>query len=87
MTNDGSAINEWACEHCGKHIGDGDTFIRISWAVDRAGARYMLSDPELLLGDEYCSPHCAAMGSVGMLERLKKNARVEHAFDPEVVDP
>lgn len=80
MTNDGSGVNEWACGSCGTHIGDAEPFLRVTYALDRGGAAYMLGEPELLLTDEYCTPECAIKGSVLWLGRLKKNARVERTF-------
>lgn len=81
--NDGTAINEWKCSTCGVHIGDDMALMRVSYAVDRAGFRNLLRDPDLLVGDEYCSPRCAITGSINMLYRLKREELVLETFGAE----
>lgn len=81
--NDGSAVNEWKCSSCGVHIGDDMALVRVSYAIDRAGMRNLLRDPDLLIGDEYCSPQCAITGSITMLYRLKQEDLVVETFGTE----
>lgn len=80
MTNDGSGVNEWACGNCGNHIGAGTPLVRVSYALDFAGAAQILREPELLIGEEYCTPECAINGTMTMLRRLKEDQAVKALF-------
>lgn len=81
MTNEPTnGINEWTCGTCAKHIVAGDPLLRVTYAIDRAGPDYLFTEPEMLLGDEYCSPECAINGTLTMLRRLAGHQLVMRAF-------